>query len=141
MESAGSSGERRAGGGARPWIAAALSVLGSAAAVAAAGCLCALVYPILRELRSEMVRGENGTEEKILGFWSVLLLSLCGGCICWLLSWTLTYLHMHQPSSPIPPPASPTGLRVGSGHPVCMDYGVAFLNGVLAMLTVIWSLS
>uniref|UniRef100_A0A3P9B431 Uncharacterized protein n=1 Tax=Maylandia zebra TaxID=106582 RepID=A0A3P9B431_9CICH len=37
--------------------------------------LCALIYPILKELRAERVTGEDGTEEKMLGFWSLLVLS------------------------------------------------------------------
>uniref|UniRef100_A0A3P9ASI3 Uncharacterized protein n=1 Tax=Maylandia zebra TaxID=106582 RepID=A0A3P9ASI3_9CICH len=44
--------------------------------------LCALIYPILKELRAERVTGEDGTEEKILGFWSLLVLSVLVGCIC-----------------------------------------------------------
>uniref|UniRef100_A0A3P9BJ90 Uncharacterized protein n=1 Tax=Maylandia zebra TaxID=106582 RepID=A0A3P9BJ90_9CICH len=41
----------------------------------AAWFLCALIYPILKELRAERVTGEDGTEEKMLGFWSLLVLS------------------------------------------------------------------
>ncbi|XP_004084650.1 ADP-ribosylation factor-like protein 6-interacting protein 6 [Oryzias latipes] len=132
---------QRAGSGPRTWITAALSVVGSAVAVAAVGCLCALFYPIFRELRAGTVRGENGTKEKILGFWSILVLSLFGGCVCWLVSWTLTHLHRHQPRMAFPTAASLTGFRDVSGHAVCMDYGMAFLNGVMGMLTVVWCLS
>lgn len=37
--------------GPRLWWSVGLSVLGSAAAMAAAGCLCALIYPILKGMR------------------------------------------------------------------------------------------
>uniref|UniRef100_A0A3P9MAZ3 Uncharacterized protein n=1 Tax=Oryzias latipes TaxID=8090 RepID=A0A3P9MAZ3_ORYLA len=75
------------------------------------------------------------------GFWSILVLSLFGGCVCWLVSWTLTHLHTHQPRMAFPTAASLTGFRDVSGHAVCMDYGMAFLNGVMGMLTVVWCLS
>uniref|UniRef100_H2MYK3 Uncharacterized protein n=1 Tax=Oryzias latipes TaxID=8090 RepID=H2MYK3_ORYLA len=120
---------QRAGSGPRTWITAALSVVGSAVAVAAVGCLCALFYPIFRAIRASS------------GFWSILVLSLFGGCVCWLVSWTLTHLHRHQPRMAFPTAASLTGFRDVSGHAVCMDYGMAFLNGVMGMLTVVWCLS
>ncbi|XP_070711879.1 ADP-ribosylation factor-like protein 6-interacting protein 6 [Pempheris klunzingeri] len=126
--------------GPRLWSVVLLSVLGSAAAVTAAGCFCALVYPILRELRSERVTGQDGTEHRILGFWSILVLSLLAGCICSVFSWTLTYLNSHQPGQ-VPPTLLPAAhFRDETGRGVHVDYGVAVLNGIMAMLTVIWSL-
>uniref|UniRef100_A0A3P9I7J9 ADP-ribosylation factor-like 6 interacting protein 6 n=1 Tax=Oryzias latipes TaxID=8090 RepID=A0A3P9I7J9_ORYLA len=122
---------QRAGSGPRTWIKAALSVVGSAVAVAAVGCLCALFYPLFRAIRASS------------GFWSILVLSLFGGCVCWLGSWTLTYLHRHQPRMAFPTELTSFLLssRDVSGHAVCMDYGMAFLNGVMGMLTVVWYLS
>uniref|UniRef100_A0AAQ4QDL2 Uncharacterized protein n=1 Tax=Gasterosteus aculeatus aculeatus TaxID=481459 RepID=A0AAQ4QDL2_GASAC len=93
--------------GRRPWSGVALSVLGSALVVVAGGFFCALVYPILR--------GNVGHK----GFWSILALSLLVGCICCVLSCTLTY----------------------TGTDVHLGYGVAVVNGLMAMLTVIWSLT
>ncbi|GLD64752.1 ADP-ribosylation factor-like protein 6-interacting protein 6 [Lates japonicus] len=52
--------------GPKRWSVVVLSVLGSAVAAAAVGCFCAFVYPILKELRAGRVRGEDGTEERIL---------------------------------------------------------------------------
>uniref|UniRef100_A0A3P9D188 Uncharacterized protein n=1 Tax=Maylandia zebra TaxID=106582 RepID=A0A3P9D188_9CICH len=68
----------------------------------AAWFLCALIYPILKELRAERVTGEDGTEEKILGFWSLLVLSVLVGCICCVFSWMLTYLDSFQPGMDFP---------------------------------------
>ncbi|XP_032361838.1 ADP-ribosylation factor-like protein 6-interacting protein 6 isoform X2 [Etheostoma spectabile] len=83
--------------GPKPWSVVVLSVLCSAAAVVAVGCVCALIYPILKELRAERVRGEDGTEERMMGFWSILVLSVLLGCISCVFSWTLTYLNSYQP--------------------------------------------
>uniref|UniRef100_A0A3P9C9D9 Uncharacterized protein n=1 Tax=Maylandia zebra TaxID=106582 RepID=A0A3P9C9D9_9CICH len=64
--------------------------------------LCALIYPILKELQAERVTGEDGTEEKMLGFWSLLVLSVLVGCICCVFSWMLTYLDSFQPGMDFP---------------------------------------
>ncbi|XP_075333576.1 ADP-ribosylation factor-like protein 6-interacting protein 6 isoform X3 [Odontesthes bonariensis] len=67
----------------KPWLTVIFSVLGSAVAVAAVGSLCALVYPVLKELRAERVTGENGIEERMLGsqitadIWREVHLSKC----------------------------------------------------------------
>ncbi|KAM9334052.1 ADP-ribosylation factor-like protein 6-interacting protein 6 [Symphorus nematophorus] len=126
--------------GARRWSVVVLSVLGSAVAVTAAGCFCALIYPILRELRAERVRGQDGTEQRMLGFWSVLVLSVLAGCLCCVFSWTLTYLNSQKPG-PLSPALTLTHLRDVSAHGFHLGYGVAVLNGVMALLTVVWSLT
>ncbi|XP_008278000.1 ADP-ribosylation factor-like protein 6-interacting protein 6 [Stegastes partitus] len=127
--------------GPKPRAAVVLSVLASAVTVAAVGCFCALVYPIVKELRAERVRGEDGTEQRMLGFWSILVLSVLVGCICCVLSWTFTYLNSYQPGMVFPTLLTLAHFRDGSGHDFHMSYGVAVLNGIMAMLTVIWSLS
>ncbi|XP_044044339.1 ADP-ribosylation factor-like protein 6-interacting protein 6 isoform X1 [Siniperca chuatsi] len=127
--------------GPKPWSVVVLSVMGSAVAVAAVGCFCALIYPILKELRAERVRGEDGTEERMLGFWSILVLSVLVGCICCVFSWTLTYLDSYQPGMVFPTPLTLAHFRDVSGHGFHMSYGVAVLNGIMAILTVIWSLT
>ncbi|GAA6216198.1 ADP-ribosylation factor-like protein 6-interacting protein 6 [Lates japonicus] len=123
--------------GPKRWSVVVLSVLGSAVAAAAVGCFCAFVYPILKELRAGRVRGEDGTEERILGFWSILVLSVLVGCICCISSWTLTYLDSYQPGMVFPTPLALAQFSRGF-H---MTYGVVVLNGIMAMLTVIWSLT
>uniref|UniRef100_G3PRB9 Uncharacterized protein n=1 Tax=Gasterosteus aculeatus aculeatus TaxID=481459 RepID=G3PRB9_GASAC len=104
--------------GRRPWSGVALSVLGSALVVVAGGFFCALVYPILR------------------GFWSILALSLLVGCICCVLSCTLTCLDSYPTTT-----VTPAHLRALSDQDVHLGYGVAVVNGLMAMLTVIWSLT
>ncbi|KAM4559927.1 ADP-ribosylation factor-like protein 6-interacting protein 6 isoform 1-T1 [Odontesthes bonariensis] len=125
----------------KPWLTVIFSVLGSAVAVAAVGSLCALVYPVLKELRAERVTGENGIEERMLGFWSILMLSVLVGCICCVFSWTLNYLDSYQPGMVFPTPLTLPCFRDVSGHGFHMSYGVAVLNGIMAMLAVMWSLS
>ncbi|XP_044044340.1 ADP-ribosylation factor-like protein 6-interacting protein 6 isoform X2 [Siniperca chuatsi] len=109
--------------GPKPWSVVVLSVMGSAVAVAAVGCFCALIYPILK------------------GFWSILVLSVLVGCICCVFSWTLTYLDSYQPGMVFPTPLTLAHFRDVSGHGFHMSYGVAVLNGIMAILTVIWSLT
>ncbi|KAF3857474.1 hypothetical protein F7725_009333 [Dissostichus mawsoni] len=107
--------------GFKPWPVLVLSVLGSAAAAAAVGCVCALIYPILK------------------GFWSILVLSVSVGCICCVFSWTLSYLDSYQPGIVSIKPLKPAHFRAASGFN--MGFGVAVLNGIMSMLTVIWSLT
>ncbi|KAM7365244.1 hypothetical protein PAMP_016189 [Pampus punctatissimus] len=139
LMSAGPGGSSRSSR--RLWPVFALSVLLSSAAVAAAGSFSALIYPVLSELRSERVRGEDGTEVRMLGFWGILVLSVLVGWICCVLSWTLTYLDSYRPGMVFPTPLTLTCFRDVLGHGLHMGYGVAVLNGIMAMLTVIWSLS
>ncbi|XP_020513863.2 ADP-ribosylation factor-like protein 6-interacting protein 6 [Labrus bergylta] len=129
------------GTGPKRWWFTVLSVLGSAAAVAAVGCVCAFIYPILRDLRGERVRGEDGTEQRMLGFWSILVLSVLVGCICCVFSWTLTYIDSQRPSRAFTTLHTPADFRDVSGQSFFMGYGVAVLNGIMGMLTVIWSLT
>ncbi|KAK2856714.1 hypothetical protein Q5P01_005449 [Channa striata] len=127
--------------GRKPWSVVVLSALLSAAAVATLGCFCALAYPIVKELRGERVRGENGSEEKMLGFWSITVLSLLVGCTCTIFSWTLTFFDSYKPGMVFPTPLALSHFRDVSGEGLHVGYGVAVLNGIMAMLTVIWSLN
>ncbi|XP_038130742.1 ADP-ribosylation factor-like protein 6-interacting protein 6 [Cyprinodon tularosa] len=128
-------------GGVTPWFSVSLSALGSAAAVAAAGSFCGLIYPILRDLRAERLRGENGTEERILGFWSILVISTLVGCVSCISSWILTYLDSFQPGGALPGLLSLPDVRDASSRGFNLSFGLALLNGIMAALTVIWSLS
>ncbi|KAK9523741.1 hypothetical protein VZT92_017643 [Zoarces viviparus] len=125
--------------GPKPWSVVVLSVLGSAVTVAAVGCVCALIYPILKELRAEKVTAADWTEDRVLGFWSILVLSVSVGCICCVFSWTLTYLDSYQPAVVLGSPL--VHWRDVSDHGFHMGYGVAVLNGIMALLTVIWILT
>uniref|UniRef100_A0A8C6WSV0 ADP-ribosylation factor-like protein 6-interacting protein 6 n=1 Tax=Neogobius melanostomus TaxID=47308 RepID=A0A8C6WSV0_9GOBI len=111
-----------------------LSALCSAVVLAAVGCVCALIYPVLKELRELRVRGQDGTEQRMLGFWSILALSLVVTCLCSTCSLFLTHLDSaHSMTRPQGLPQNSNGAR--------LDYGMAVLNGVMAMFTVIWSLT
>uniref|UniRef100_A0A1A7WYI2 ADP-ribosylation-like factor 6 interacting protein 6 n=1 Tax=Iconisemion striatum TaxID=60296 RepID=A0A1A7WYI2_9TELE len=134
-------GEKPPRDGLRSWFGSVVSVLGSAVFVTAVGFFCALVYPILKELRTERVGGQNGAEERILGFWSILVLAAVVGCICCIFSWILTYLDSQQSGAKFPSPPSLERFRHITDHGFNMSYGVAALNGLMALLTVIWSLS
>ncbi|XP_041834511.1 ADP-ribosylation factor-like protein 6-interacting protein 6 [Melanotaenia boesemani] len=132
---------RTAQKGSKPWLQVVSSVVVSAAAVTAVGCVCALLYPVLKELRAERVTAEDGAEQRMLGFWSVLVLSVLAGIICCVLSWTLTYLDSYQPGTTFPSPLILLSFRNESAHGFHMSYGIAALNGLMAMVTVIWSLT
>ncbi|MEQ2301156.1 hypothetical protein AMECASPLE_033049 [Ameca splendens] len=126
--------------GLTPWLTVIVSALGSAAAVAAVGSFCAIIYPILRELRAERLPGENGSEERMLGFWSILVISVLAGCISWIFSWVLTYLDSYQHGMAFPSLLSLPDFRDASSHGFNMSYGLAVLNGIMVMLTVVYSL-
>ncbi|XP_068612582.1 ADP-ribosylation factor-like protein 6-interacting protein 6 [Brachionichthys hirsutus] len=128
-------GRRRRIAGPGRWGLSALSVVGSAVVVAAVGCLCALLYPILQELRTDRVRGQDGTEQRILGFWSVSVLSVTAGCVCSVVSWTLNHLDGHRAGSVLPL------ANVRDEAAFDLGSGLALLNGLAAALTVVWSLS
>ncbi|XP_076008485.1 ADP-ribosylation factor-like protein 6-interacting protein 6 [Genypterus blacodes] len=116
-----------------------VSMLGSAVTLAAVGVFFSLLYPIIDELRDERVRGEDGTEQRVLGFWSILVLSVCAGCFCCVFSWTVTYVDTYQSGMDPPTPLTLDHFRHISGYH--MGCSVAVLNGLMAMLSVIWSLS
>ncbi|KAF7643890.1 hypothetical protein LDENG_00231590 [Lucifuga dentata] len=139
LSSGGAGGS--SGNSSKPWPGLVLSVLGSAALMAAVGAFCALFYPVIKELRAERVRGEDGMESRMLGFWSILMSSVSVGFICCIFSWTLTYLDSYQPSLQFPLPQMLSRLRHVTRHGYHMGYCVAVLNGLMAMLTVIWSLT
>lgn len=111
-----------------------LSVLSSAVVLAAVGCVCALIYPVLKELRDLRVKGEDGTEQRMLGFWSILVLALVVAFLCSASSLCLIHLDSaHSRTSPPRPAQDRNGQH--------LDYGMAVLNGVMAMFTVIWGLT
>ncbi|XP_013887763.1 ADP-ribosylation factor-like protein 6-interacting protein 6 [Austrofundulus limnaeus] len=119
--------------GLKPWLGSALSVLSSAVTVTGVGLCCSVFYPLLRDLRAERTTGESGTEERVLGFWTILVLAVLVGCFCCVFSWTLTYLDSKRPGVMSP------ALRDGPGFN--HSSGLAALSGVMAVLTVIWTLT
>ncbi|CAL8289470.1 unnamed protein product [Lota lota] len=120
----------------RRWPLVLLSTVCSAFVVLAAGVICALLYTILKELRGERVRANDGTEVSMLGFWSILVLSAIAGCICCAFSLTLTYLDSYTPGMVFLPHFRPAPRR--SFH---VGYAVALVNGFMASLAAVWTLS
>uniref|UniRef100_A0A8C4S6P6 ARF like GTPase 6 interacting protein 6 n=1 Tax=Erpetoichthys calabaricus TaxID=27687 RepID=A0A8C4S6P6_ERPCA len=74
--------------------------------------ILAFLYVILKDLRSEKERGEDGTEINILGFWGLLVLSLTAGLTCCSFSWTLTYFDSFEPGMFPPTPLSPSRFNI-----------------------------
>ncbi|XP_066543757.1 ADP-ribosylation factor-like protein 6-interacting protein 6 [Amia ocellicauda] len=102
--------------------------------------LLAIFYVILKDLRSEKVTTEDGIEINLLGFWSLLILSVIAGISCCSFSWTLTYFDSFEPGMFPPTPLSPARFRKLTGHSFHMGYSMAILNGIMAALTVVWCL-
>ncbi|XP_034029314.1 ADP-ribosylation factor-like protein 6-interacting protein 6 isoform X1 [Thalassophryne amazonica] len=88
----------------KPWTVVVLSALCSAVSVAAVGSVAAFLYPILRDLRAERVTRQDGTEVRMLGFWSIMVVSLSAGCVCSIFSWIIIYLDSYQPGMVITKP-------------------------------------
>ncbi|KAI1899219.1 hypothetical protein AGOR_G00059550 [Albula goreensis] len=103
--------------------------------------LLAFIYLILKDLRSERLTAEDGSEIRLLGFWSLLVLSSVAGISCCSFSWTLTYFDSFEPGMFPPTPLSPARIRKMTGHSFHMGYSMAILNGIVAALTVIWCLT
>ncbi|KAL6456039.1 hypothetical protein MHYP_G00358900 [Metynnis hypsauchen] len=103
--------------------------------------LVSFLYIILKDLRAEKITTEDGAEIRLLGFWSMLVLSSLAGVLCCSFSWTLTYFDSFEPGMFPPTPLSPAKLRKMTGHSFHMGYSMAILNGIVAALTVIWCLT
>ncbi|XP_061640914.1 ADP-ribosylation factor-like protein 6-interacting protein 6 [Phyllopteryx taeniolatus] len=136
----GGSSVKRLNNGFKPLTVMALSVVVSAVVVLAVGAFYAVLDPILQELRAGRVKEEDGAEVRMLGFWSILVLSVLTGLSCCVFSWTLTYLNYYKPG--LVPPTLLT-LLCSDKHErdFLLDYGVALLNGTMATFTVIWNLT
>ncbi|XP_023695723.1 ADP-ribosylation factor-like protein 6-interacting protein 6 [Paramormyrops kingsleyae] len=125
----------------RHWPARILSILCSILLFFVIAFFLSLFYVILKDLRTEKVTTEDGSEIKLLGFWSLLVLSTIAGVSCCSFSWTLTYFDSFEPGMFPPTPLSPARLRKMTGHSFHMGYSMAILNGIAAALTVFWCLA
>ncbi|XP_014006385.1 ADP-ribosylation factor-like protein 6-interacting protein 6 [Salmo salar] len=125
----------------RLWTARIFSMFCCAMVVSVVAVFCAFVYLILKEMRNERVIGEDGSEVRLLGFWSVLVMSVLAGFCCCSFTWTITYFDSFEPGTFPPTPLSPAHLRQVTGHSFHMGYSVAVLNGIVAAITIIWSLT
>ncbi|XP_029461367.1 ADP-ribosylation factor-like protein 6-interacting protein 6 isoform X3 [Rhinatrema bivittatum] len=95
----------------KKWPARALSMLCCLLIVSIVAFLLAFVYVIMKDLRSEKESSDGGLETSLLGFWSLLILSLTVGLSCCSFSWTVTYFDSFEPGMFPPTPLSPARFR------------------------------
>ncbi|XP_056315644.1 ADP-ribosylation factor-like protein 6-interacting protein 6 [Danio aesculapii] len=122
------------------WPARIGSVLCSIIFVSFIAVLIAFLYIILKDLKTERITTEDGSEVRLLGFWSILVLSSVAGVLCCSFSWTLTYFDSFEPGMFPPTPLSSSRYKKMTGHSFHMGYSMAILNGIVAGLTLIWYL-
>ncbi|XP_075789530.1 ADP-ribosylation factor-like protein 6-interacting protein 6 [Pelodiscus sinensis] len=97
-------------GGAR-WPARACSMLCCLLAVSALAFLLAIACLVLKDLRSEKEKNEDGIETGLLGFWGLFVLALMTGLSCCSFSWTVTYFDSFEPGMFPPTPLSPARFK------------------------------
>ncbi|XP_030065722.1 ADP-ribosylation factor-like protein 6-interacting protein 6 [Microcaecilia unicolor] len=124
----------------KKWPSRVLSMFCCLVILSVVAFLLAFVYVIMKDLRSEKERHDDGLETSLLGFWSLLILSLTVGLSCCSFSWTVTYFDSFEPGMFPPTPLSPARFRKLSGHSFHLGYSMAILNGIVAALTVVWCL-
>lgn len=125
----------------RQWPARALSIILCIMVASMIALFFSFVYLVLKDLKTEKLIREDGTEVKLLGFWSLLILSSLAGISCCSFSWTLTYFDSYDLGTFPPTPLSSSRVRRMTGHSFHMGYSMAILNGIVAAFTVIWCLS
>ncbi|XP_044525806.1 ADP-ribosylation factor-like protein 6-interacting protein 6 [Gracilinanus agilis] len=125
----------------RQWPVQILSVVCSLLFAALLAFLLAIVYMIVKELHAENLKTEeDGVETGLLGFWTLLVISITAGFSCCSFSWTVTYFDSFEPGMFPPTPLSPAKFKRLTGHSFHMGYSMAILNGIVAALTVAWCL-
>ncbi|XP_052579386.1 ADP-ribosylation factor-like protein 6-interacting protein 6 isoform X1 [Peromyscus californicus insignis] len=125
---------------ARRWPVQVLSILCSLLFAGLLAFLLAIAYLVVKELHAENLKNEDDVDTGLLGFWSLLTLSLTAGFSCCSFSWTVTYFDSFEPGMFPPTPLSPARFKKLTGHSFHMGYSMAILNGVVAALTVAWCL-
>lgn len=125
---------------ARRWPVQVLSILCSLLFAILLACLLAITYLIVKELHAENLKNEDDVNTGLLGFWSLLIISLTAGFSCCSFSWTVTYFDSFEPGMFPPTPLSPARFKKMTGHSFHMGYSMAILNGIVAALTVAWCL-
>ncbi|XP_031438494.1 ADP-ribosylation factor-like protein 6-interacting protein 6 isoform X2 [Clupea harengus] len=95
----------------KKWSARILSILLCVIVASVIALFFACIYLVLKELKSEKIIKEDGAEVKLLGFWSLLILSSLAGISCCSFSWTLTYFDSYDPGMFPPTPLSSSRLR------------------------------
>uniref|UniRef100_A0A8C5L4Y6 ADP-ribosylation factor-like 6 interacting protein 6 n=2 Tax=Jaculus jaculus TaxID=51337 RepID=A0A8C5L4Y6_JACJA len=124
----------------RRWPVQILSILCSLLFAVLLAFLLAIAYLIVKELHSENLKNEDDMNTGLLGFWTLLIISLIAGFSCCSFSWTVTYFDSFEPGMFPPTPLSPARFKKLTGHSFHMGYSMAILNGIVAALTVAWCL-
>ncbi|KAM5280106.1 ADP-ribosylation factor-like protein 6-interacting protein 6 [Ctenodactylus gundi] len=124
---------------ARRWPVQVLSILCSLLFAILLAFLLAVAYLIGKELHADHLKTED-VDTGLLGFWTLLIISLTAGLSCCSFSWTVTYFDSFEPGMFPPTPLSPARFKKLTGHSFHMGYSMAILNGVVAALTVAWCL-
>ncbi|XP_054418427.1 ADP-ribosylation factor-like protein 6-interacting protein 6 isoform X2 [Pteronotus mesoamericanus] len=124
----------------RRWPVQVLSILCSLLFAILLAFLLAIAYLIVKELHAENLKNEDDVDTGLLGFWTLLIISLTAGFSCCSFSWTVTYFDSFEPGMFPPTPLSPARFKKLTGHSFHMGYSMAILNGVVAALTVAWCL-
>ncbi|XP_852185.2 ADP-ribosylation factor-like protein 6-interacting protein 6 isoform X2 [Canis lupus familiaris] len=117
-----------------------LSILCSLLFAVLVAFLLAIAYLVVKELHAENLKTEDDTDTGLLGFWTLLIISLSAGFSCCSFSWTVTYFDSFEPGMFPPTPLSPARFKKLTGHSFHMGYSMAILNGIVAALTVAWCL-
>ncbi|XP_016006583.1 ADP-ribosylation factor-like protein 6-interacting protein 6 isoform X1 [Rousettus aegyptiacus] len=125
---------------ARRWPVQILSILCSLLFAILLAFLLAIAYLIVKELHAENLKNESDIDTGLLGFWTLLIISLIAGFSCCSFSWTVTYFDSFEPGMFPPTPLSPARFKKLTGHSFHMGYSMAILNGIVAALTVAWCL-
>ncbi|XP_007494231.1 ADP-ribosylation factor-like protein 6-interacting protein 6 isoform X2 [Monodelphis domestica] len=98
----------------RQWPVQILSVVCSLLFAALLAFLLAIVYMIVKELHAENLKTEDGVETGLLGFWTLLVISITAGFSCCSFSWTVTYFDSFEPGMFPPTPLSPAKFKYSS---------------------------
>ncbi|TKC50185.1 hypothetical protein EI555_004074 [Monodon monoceros] len=86
--------------------------------------LLAITYLIVKELHAENLKNEDDVHTGLLGFWTLLIISLTAGFSCCSFSWTVTYFDSFELFKKL------------TGHSFHVGYSMAILNGIVTALSV-----
>ncbi|XP_015452033.1 ADP-ribosylation factor-like protein 6-interacting protein 6 isoform X2 [Pteropus alecto] len=96
---------------ARRWPVQILSILCSLLFAILLAFLLAIAYLIVKELHAENLKNEDDIDTGLLGFWTLLIISLIAGFSCCSFSWTVTYFDSFEPGMFPPTPLSPARFK------------------------------
>ncbi|XP_042804723.1 ADP-ribosylation factor-like protein 6-interacting protein 6 isoform X1 [Panthera leo] len=126
---------------ARRWPVQILSILCSLLFAILLAFLLAIAYLIVKELHAENLKTED-VDTGLLGFWTLLIISLSAGFSCCSFSWTVTYFDSFEPGMFPPTPLSPARFKTSqvSHRRGNLRAGVVFLSGEKKIMETDWTL-